>query len=575
MSNTPNFDSKVKAILDATTPGERVCALTGEKWMMTEEEISWFRKFNVPPATWSPITRMKIIAAFATGFGWWWQKHPETGEKVLSYVHPATGIKVLPDPEFYEKDFTDRARDYDFTRPFNDQIRELQLQVPFTAWRSLTVPVNSIALLSQGDENSYFVTMSSSKNTMYSYGAEHTENSVEIYESQNIMNCYSVIFSQRLHKCKFIRQCFDIINCDFMFDCRNCENCFGASNKRNKKHLWFNEQLTPEEWQKRRATVDLGSRVTLDQYLQKFKEMLTKDTIWPENFNEKITNCTGELLQKSENITEGYYVDGSKNNYWVSYFFGNCENNAFTGGGKDSTNNYYCHAPIMSSGCKFVHSCYSCQRVEYSMQCYNSEDLFGCVGLNRKKFCIFNQQFTEAKYWQKLDEIKSNMLERNEYGDFFPLKFSPCYFFATPALPWLINEKDEKQLGAFMYDLDSNGARGEIDPNAPMIPVSELPDHVKVFSDLAGKAIKDQEEGKRFAYIKPEIALYQLLNIAPPLQNPMLRLRNLVLETNSAIPIEAICAKTGKKLRVAKNQNYPERKIYCREAYLEFIEQHG
>ncbi|MDA1038646.1 MAG: hypothetical protein O2877_03085, partial [bacterium] len=238
MSKTPNYNAKVKVILDSIEPHERTCVLTGEKWFMDETEISWLKKFNVPPPTWHPMARLKVVAAFATGFGWWWHKHAETGEKVLSYVHPATGIKVLPDPEFYEKDFTDRARDYDPARPFNDQIRELQLETPFTAWRSMTVPENSIALLSQGDQNSYFVTASSSKNTMYSYSAETTENSAEIYDSKKLMNCYSVILSQRLHNCKFIRQCYDLINCDFMFDSRNCENCFGASNKRNKKYLW-------------------------------------------------------------------------------------------------------------------------------------------------------------------------------------------------------------------------------------------------------------------------------------------------------------------------------------------------
>ena len=31
MSNTPNYDAKIKAILDALTPGERTCVITGEK----------------------------------------------------------------------------------------------------------------------------------------------------------------------------------------------------------------------------------------------------------------------------------------------------------------------------------------------------------------------------------------------------------------------------------------------------------------------------------------------------------------------------------------------------------------
>ncbi|MFH1405368.1 MAG: hypothetical protein ABIH21_04725, partial [Patescibacteria group bacterium] len=99
MSKTPKYDEKVKAILDELKPHERTCALSGEKWMMDEEEISWYKHFLVPPSNHHPLVRMKVISSFATGFGWWWQKHPETGEPVLTYVHPATGIKALPDAE--------------------------------------------------------------------------------------------------------------------------------------------------------------------------------------------------------------------------------------------------------------------------------------------------------------------------------------------------------------------------------------------------------------------------------------------------------------------------------------------
>src|SRR3989338_4830549 len=113
MSHTPNYDAKIKVILDNLQPGERVCKLTGEKWMMTDEEIGWYKKFNVPPSKRHPMTRVAIVSSFATGFGWWYQKHPKTGEKILTYVHPATGIKVLPDPEFFDQDRTDQARDYD------------------------------------------------------------------------------------------------------------------------------------------------------------------------------------------------------------------------------------------------------------------------------------------------------------------------------------------------------------------------------------------------------------------------------------------------------------------------------
>lgn len=577
MSHTPNFDAKIKTILDALVPGERTCALTGDKWIMDETEIAWLKKFHVPPPTWAPMNRLKVIAGFATGYGWWWQKHPKTGERVLTYVHPATGIKVLPDPEFYEQDNTDKGRVYTNDRSFFDQMRELQLEVPFTAWRSLTVPENSISLLSQGDTNSYFVTGCSSKNTVYSYCAEMTENSAEIYESTHVTSSYNVLNSHRLHNCKFVRQSYDCINSSFLFDCRNCENCFGATNKRNAKYLWFNEQLSQSEWEQRRAEVDLGSRQTLDDMLARFRMMMEKEAVWPENFNELTEACTGEFLTKSEDCKECFFVKDSKHNFWLSYGLGICEGNAYLAGAGESTNNFYSHAPFKSSGCKYVHSCYACQNLEYCMQCYNCEDCFGCVGLIRKRFCIFNKQYSEEDYWATLDQIKCRMLERGEYGDFFPAHFSPSYFFASPALAFLVDNEEAKKLGVALYDLDSEGARGNSDPAAPVKAISELPDHIKdIASEVwGGVQFLDVAEGRRFNYIKPELELYKRLGIAPPIQSGMRRLRSLVEEANSAIPMEAVCAKTGKKLRVAKNKAYPTRTIYCREAYLQYLEGKG
>ena len=100
MSKTPNYDQKVKAILDDLTPGERTCSMTGEKWTMTEEEIGWYKKFNVPPSKVSPLTRWKHHGAWYVGYQYWYQRHPETRKPIICTVHPATGIKVLPDKEW-------------------------------------------------------------------------------------------------------------------------------------------------------------------------------------------------------------------------------------------------------------------------------------------------------------------------------------------------------------------------------------------------------------------------------------------------------------------------------------------
>ena len=88
MNKTPSYNNKIKSILDATKPGERVCPISGETWECVQEEIDWWRKFNVPPTDVSPMARRRWLTGFNLGLEMWWNKDMETGEKILSYVHP-------------------------------------------------------------------------------------------------------------------------------------------------------------------------------------------------------------------------------------------------------------------------------------------------------------------------------------------------------------------------------------------------------------------------------------------------------------------------------------------------------
>ncbi len=265
MSKTPNFDAKVKAILDATKPGERTCKILGEKWMMTDEEIGWYKKFNVPPSKYSPLTRLKQLATNFTWFQWWYHKHPKTGKPVLSGLNPNSGIRVLPDKEWFAENFSRAAYSYDPSQPFFDQFRTLQLETPVNAARNLFEPENSIALTSLGDVNSYLVMASSMKNGFLSINGLNSEDSGLIVYCNTVTKSYDAVRCYRLHNGFYTRHCMDCVDCSFTFDCRNCDSCFMATNKRNKKFIWFNEQLTEGEWKKRRAAMDLSRRSVFEE----------------------------------------------------------------------------------------------------------------------------------------------------------------------------------------------------------------------------------------------------------------------------------------------------------------------
>ena len=287
MSKTPNYDSKIQPVLDTLKPNTEItCPISGEKRTLTENEITVYRKHQAPPKNYAPIVRMQMLTTQWPGGQWWYNKHAESGAPIICPVHPATGIKVLPDKEWFAKDFSDLSLEVDLNHLFLDQLIELRRKVPSSAGRNYKEAENSIAVVSLGDVNSYFVVLSRSKNTLFSVSALDTESSAEVYNSSGVTSSYQVVHSDRIYNSQYIRESRDCLNSAFLFDCRNCENCFGATNKRNAKYVWFNKQLTQNEWEKLRAEVDLGSRSQTQKWLSKINELLDQNTR-PGDLNQK------------------------------------------------------------------------------------------------------------------------------------------------------------------------------------------------------------------------------------------------------------------------------------------------
>ena len=76
----------------------------------------------------------------------------------------------------------------------------------------------------------------------------------------------------------------------------------------------------------------------------------------------------------------------------------------------------------------------------YIDNCYNSEHLFGCVGLRNKKYCILNKQYTQEEYEKIVPQIITHMQTTtakdgagSERGEFFDPQLSPFGYNETVA----------------------------------------------------------------------------------------------------------------------------------------------
>lgn len=68
--------------------------------------------------------------------------------------------------------------------------------------------------------------------------------------------------------------------------------------------------------------------------------------------------------------------------------------------------------PVNCFNGDYLEYCTSVRDAFYSANCINCNDIFGCVNLTSKSFCIFNRQLSEAEYREKVELYKKWPAER-------------------------------------------------------------------------------------------------------------------------------------------------------------------
>ncbi|MFH1405436.1 MAG: hypothetical protein ABIH21_05095 [Patescibacteria group bacterium] len=574
MSKTPNYDNKIMKILDSTKPGERVCELTGEKWQMTDEEIEVFRQLGVPPPNISPKTMVKWLAGFGTGVAIWKNKDVRTGKDIYSYIHPDHFIKVMDDKEWMNEEFL-MNDELNIQAPFFPQLESHLRQIPLGA------------LLDEGSSpNSFGVELIKSENcymTFFAYKCRKMLNTINGVMSED---CYDVTntydskesalsnLSYRLFRCRYVNACHDCMSSSFLFDCRNCEYCFGATNKRNKSYLFFNQQCSKEEWEKKVGEIDLGCRDVFEEYEKKFIQLMEQEAVWPENFSVHAPGSIGDYLVDCVNCKHGFSENDSRNCFW-DFMGDRNEGNYAVTWSDDTHQSFNCNGILHSQKMICSHFSWYNNALEYCFFCFNCEYCFGCIGLKRKQYCIFNKQYSEDEYWLRVDEIKCAMLKRKEYGQFFPAKFSPISFPYSVGDFYIEYTKDE--LDKFEVSHFDAMVGSIVQQSHDMLTPEQLPICVQdpKADDIVGKPVFDKTLKRLFTITKQELDFLRKIKLPLPKEHVFVRLQKSIRWSNSWFSVETNCGKCEAKINVHENKTFLNRKVYCCECYLQYLEQKG
>ncbi len=464
------------------------------------------------------------------------------------------------------------GRPFDPSRPFFTQFGELYAATPKMSTFRMDSDINS-----DYTHDGYRL-----KNCYFIFDGEQAYDCFYGECYVKIKDCCDFLYitdSELCYECIHCQNCFDLRyssfcrNCSgsaFLLDCISCKNCIGCVNLAQKEYHIFNESVGKEEFNRRKAEMNLHTHsgvMRLRDEARKFflkhprkavrgvmNESATGDNIigCKDSFDcfdcldlRDCKHCTG-CMMGGQDMQD---VDAWGDRLTLAY---NC---AYVGAGSQNLIGCYYTALTVSD-------------LMYSIFCMtNSSNLLGCVALKKMKNCILNRQYPQSEYENLVHEIVAKMQKVGEWGAFFPPEISAFGYNETVAQDYYPLSKEEVVKRGWKW----RDVREEIPNTERVIKARSLPDSIgDIPDDILNWAVRCEETGKPFKLQKSELDLYRRMQIPVPRRHFESRHALRRSFRNPRKLWDRECAKCRKPIATSYA---PERSeiVYCENCYLKEV----
>jgi len=423
----------------------------------------------------------------------------------------------------------DYGRDYDFSRNFFEQIKDLFNSVPHPAiWqRNVTdSPYSNMV----GESKNVYLSISvvmGSENVFYSWGIDKSFNIFDCHNMKESSDCYENIEGEKNYNSQNLflsRNCMDSY---FLVDCSNCSNCILSSNLRNKEFYIKNKSYSKEEYFKELEKYNLGSRSSRLAIQNEFNKLL-KNTIYRFAHIIKSVDSTGNNLLNTKNCINSFEIYNTENSKYCYRVLNEKDVMDVTYSGKAELLYEHLTGALNDYNVKFSISAQdSVLNAEYTDTCVTSKNIFACAGLRSKSNVIFNKVYSDSDFENLREKIINHMNENPyidkkgntyRYGEFFPLELSPFGYNETIAQDFFPITESEIISYGYNYKIP------DIKHHKISILNKDIPDNIKNVDksilnevlECAHKGECDHHCSKAFNLKKDELDFYKKHNIPIP-----------------------------------------------------------
>ena len=511
------------------------CQNCKQEFAIEPEDFDFYEKMKVPAPTWCPDCRLQRRMVTRNERFLYKTKCGRTGKIMFGMYPPKAKVNAWDYSEWVKDDWDQEefGKDYDFSKTFFEQFKELLQTAPVPS-KSITQPVINSDYCNNGSymKDCYLsFGLVHGENILYCQNSFESKDSVDSSLLSSVEISYDSFFSQKCARIFYSSYCTDCHSVYFCRECTGCTDCFGCFGLRSKSFYIFNEPFSKEEYKQKLEEFKLSSR----ESVRKIKEKVVK--FWLEHpvkyaRNYKNESCVGEYISNSKNVQKSYYIVGGEN---LKY----C-NSLYSPSARDSYDHYRfglnseliydcCSCGNQISNMKFSCHCFdNCRNVEYSFLCNRSSNLFGCVGLHDREYCILNKKHSKDDYEKLVVEIKKHMAEMPytdskgrvyPYGEIFPPEISPFAYNESIAQEYFPLTKVQAE----SYGMTWN--EPEEKNYIPTLTSDRIPDSIKDAQDsITGEILECAHRNQNcshqcataFKIIPQELVFYKRFDIPLP-----------------------------------------------------------
>lgn len=567
------------------------CTECHKKFEVTQDDIAFLdmlspiidgKKQALPPPTQCSDCRLRRRMACVNQLSLYERKCDLTGATVISNIRPESPYKVYRQKEWHSDawDAREYGRAFDFHRPFFEQWNELCLAVPrpnlFTGYE---FDENAAYTNHSGKNKDCYLIFDSDENRdcYYSYSLNSCVNCLDCFRVRKSELCYQCVDCVRCYGSLYLQDCDNCSESMFLKNCTGCKKCLMCSNLKNKEYHVENKPVSQKEYERLRAM--LQTRTAIASAAERFGALKLEH---PQKAVHGVQNetVTGDYLVNCKNADMCFDSEDLWDCRYVFQGFmplKSCMDIQECGDGEllyeCSVAGYNARSSVF---CNHMLAAFS--DLIYCSLCPHSKSCFGCIGVQRKEYCILNKQYTKEEYEKLVPKIIEHMRKdgggamnraseasSGSWGEFFPIEISTYAYNESLAQDYYpMTQKQVMEKGWQWLE--------EADKQAQYLgPVIEIPENIEtVDDDICKKILTCADTKKQYKIIPQELKFYRQMQLPLPGSSFFARHKARMALRNPRVLFERTCGKCSDPIRTTYAPERPEI-VYCELCYAEAI----